>query len=106
MATSNVNHPARIRELADQLSQHPDVHQRLNQIADLVEEKQEASKSDRLAGELAKIQKATSETVAEDGPLSLEDRDKVRKAQDSAQLKYLREMSPAAAAAFERSRVA
>ncbi len=104
MATTN--HPQRIRELADQLQHHPDVHQRLNQIADLVAERAQTQKSARIAGELVKVSKAASETIAQDGPLSLEDREGLRKATGNAQLKYLREVSPAAAAAYEQSRVA
>ncbi len=102
MATTS--HPQRIRELADQLGQHPDVSERLGQIADLLEERQRTQKSDRLADELAKISKAASEEAAEHGPLSLEDRAKVSKAVTPAQLEYLREVSPAAAAAYEQSR--
>jgi hypothetical protein len=98
------NHPQRIRAIADELQHHDDVHQRLNQIADLVAERQETAKRDRLADELVKVSKAASEEAAENGPLSLEDRAKVSKAVTPAQLKYLREVSPAAAAAYEQSR--
>lgn len=58
------------------------------------------SKADKIAGELLKVAKAADEL----GPLGLEDRAGVAKATREAQLRYLREVSPAAAASLDRER--
>ena len=58
--------------------------------------------TDVLANDLAKVAKAVTET----GPHSPVEREQISKASRDAQLTYLREMSPAAASAYERGRAA
>jgi hypothetical protein len=99
---SNLSEALRAAMNAYPAEDHDDVTPGLRNIANLLDERRgEYDTDDRLADELTAVRKA--EMAA--GPLPLAARAQEANATRSAQMKYLRKMSPAAADAAEAARV-